>query len=55
MRPSGRESSAEITGAPCTNIMLDAAERLLYTLTTGEPFPFQAIEQTDKPKRKRKS
>jgi hypothetical protein len=35
-RPDGRRSEAEIEGAPITSDMLDSAEDLLHTLTTGE-------------------
>jgi hypothetical protein len=35
-RPDGHRSDAEIEGAPVTSDMLDSAEDLLHTLTTGE-------------------
>jgi hypothetical protein len=35
-RPDGHRSEAEIEGAPVTKDMLDSAEDLLHTLTTGE-------------------
>ena len=35
-RPDGHCSEAEIEGAPVTSAMLDSAEDLLHTLTTGE-------------------
>lgn len=35
-RSDGRESAAEIEGDPITAPMMDAAEDLLHTLTTGE-------------------
>jgi hypothetical protein len=35
-RPDGRRSEAEIEGPPITSDMLDSAEDLLHTLTTGE-------------------
>lgn len=35
-RADGRRSEAEISGTPVTSDMLDAAEDLLHTLTTGE-------------------
>jgi len=35
-RPDGRSSEAEIEGDPVTSDMLDSAEDLLHTLTTGE-------------------
>jgi hypothetical protein len=35
-RPDGRRSEAEIEGDPVTRDMLDAAEDLLSTLTTGD-------------------
>lgn len=35
-RPDGRRSDIEIGGDPVTSEMLDAAEDLLHTLTTGE-------------------
>jgi hypothetical protein len=38
-RPDGHRSEIEITGDPVTATMLDAAEALFETLTTGEPAP----------------
>jgi hypothetical protein len=38
-RADGRRSNVEIDGAPVTTEMLDAAEDLLHTLTTGERPP----------------
>jgi hypothetical protein len=35
-RPNGHRSEVEIEGAPVTSAMLDSAEDLLHTLTTGE-------------------
>lgn len=35
-RPGGHRSEAEIEGAPVTIDMIDSAEDLLHTLTTGE-------------------
>ena len=38
-RPDGRRSDIEIGGDPVTTEMLDSAEDLLHTLTTGERPP----------------
>jgi hypothetical protein len=38
-RPDGHRSSAEVDGDPVTAPMLDAADDLLATLTTGERPP----------------
>ena len=35
-RPDGHRSEAEIEGAKVTSAMVDSAEDLLHTLTTGE-------------------
>ena len=42
-RPDGRESSAEIEGDPITEPMIEAAEDLLQTLTTGERPPIKGL------------
>jgi len=36
VRTDGHRSDAEIEGAPVTSDMIDSAEDLLHTLTTGE-------------------
>jgi hypothetical protein len=35
-RPDGQRSEAEIEGAKVTSAMLDSAEDLIHTITTGE-------------------
>ena len=42
-RSDGRESAAEIEGDPITEPMIDAAEDLLQTLTTGERPPIKGL------------
>lgn len=36
VRPNGHRSEVEISGMPVSNQMLDAAEDLLETMTTGK-------------------
>lgn len=36
MRPDGRRSELKVHGAPVTQEMLDSAEDLVHTLSTGE-------------------
>lgn len=42
-RPDGRRSDANIVGDPVTPAMLDAAEDLIHTLTTGERPPLKGL------------
>lgn len=42
-RADGRQSTAEIHGDPVTEPMLEAAEDLLETLTTGERPPIKGL------------
>jgi Mg-chelatase subunit ChlD len=38
-RPDGRSSNVSISGDPVTATMLEAAENLIGTLSTGDPAP----------------
>lgn len=42
-RPNGRRSNIKISGDPVTAEMLEAAEDLLHTLTTGERPPLKGL------------